>query len=200
MRTTEPLKWDQAIDLIIQLKEKKRYQHALLILLGIFTGFRISDILSISLADLRKAISEEGNFLLTEKKTRKKRKIKICDWAKEHARECLSGMKIRPSQKVVFISQRGPTAGNRLSVDGANYRIDRIFTEYGIQTENNSCHTLRKTFARNKVDILWEELGDFSLALHIVSKDMNHSSVQMTMDYVGYTSEYRGFSETMMQV
>lgn len=193
-RTTQPLPWEKAIALIEQLQKDGSYQDALFVTLAIFTGYRISDMLKITIEEL--SSDEIG---LTESKTEKTRKVIIGEYAAHTIDTCLDNLIFKPSQVYPFVSSRGTKAGQPIGKDTANDWCKRIFAKYAIEAENDSCHTFRKTFARRQVDILWEKLGDFNLALFIVGKDLNHASVYQTMEYTGYLLEYGMYAYENMQ-
>ena len=70
--TTSALDWDDFKSLIGKLERDGEYKFCLLISTGVFTGLRISDILT-----LRFSQFENGILEIQEKKTGKNRRIKI---------------------------------------------------------------------------------------------------------------------------
>ena len=69
----DALDWDEAMELIANLKGDGFYRDAMLIACGCFLGLRISDILLLRWED----VMTGGVLVMREKKTRKMRKMKI---------------------------------------------------------------------------------------------------------------------------
>ena len=68
--TTTYIEWNDFISLITRLEKDENYKFCLLISIGVFTGVRISDLLSLTYSDL---LSNE-TFTLREMKTKKQSK------------------------------------------------------------------------------------------------------------------------------
>ncbi len=77
--TTSFLEWETTLTLISKLERDRDFKFALLIACGAFTGLRISDLLSLTWAD----ILEKEDFTLNERKTKKARRIKVNPQLKE---------------------------------------------------------------------------------------------------------------------
>jgi integrase len=73
--TAEPLDWDEAISLMNRLFKDGNYRISLLVGCGIFFGLRISDLLRLTWHEL----IDEDTFIIHEKKTGKRRIIKVND-------------------------------------------------------------------------------------------------------------------------
>ena len=78
--TADAMDWDEAMDLVRNLYRDGNYTMSLLVATGCFTGLRVSDILSLRYSDL---FSRE--FEIIEKKTRKRRTIRVNADLREHA-------------------------------------------------------------------------------------------------------------------
>ena len=72
-----------------------------------------------------------------------------------------------------------------ISVQAANKRIKKVFTQFEIDAANPSSHTLRKTFGMR----VYEKYGQSENALITLSQIFNHSSIAMTRKYIGITQE-----------
>ena len=70
--TTTYIEWNDFISLITRLEKDENYKFCLLISIGVFTGLRISDLLTLTYSDL---LNNE-TFTLREMKTKKQRSIK----------------------------------------------------------------------------------------------------------------------------
>ena len=183
---TRPIKWDRMTWAITHLADKKQYEDSLLLLLGAMTGFRIGDLLKFRVIDL----TFNNIYELTEQKTGKSRTIplkKIVEIVKSLGIWDHYGT--RKPGSYVFTAKSGPSAGQKLTVNGANVRIKRILKECMIETPKESTHILRKTYARRLFDLLLKKLDDKYMALCIVQKDLNHDSIFTTMTYIGLVDE-----------
>ena len=81
--TSDYLQWDTATTLVRKLYRDKNYRFSLLIGCGIFFGLRISDLL---LFNWNMLLNKEAKFVLIEKKTGKRKKIKINREFQKHIR------------------------------------------------------------------------------------------------------------------
>ena len=64
-----------------------------------------------------------------------------------------------------------------------NENLKYYFERFGVQTENASSHTLRKTFMSHA----WDELGGDERAYLTIGKMMGYASKEQVMDYLGHT-------------
>lgn len=140
----DAIDWKEAMSLIESLKKDRKWRDAMLIASGCFLGLRISDLLHITWAEL------DSNKPLTiiEKKTGKKRRMKINPALQQITREAMDALGIMDTQRLIFTSQmsgwRKPMTRQR-----AFQILKDIAKQYNIQSaENISTHSLRKTFGR----------------------------------------------------
>ena len=82
--TADYLDWEIAMNLIRKLAKDKNYKMSLFVALSCFTGLRVSDILSLRFYQIL-GVSE---FTIIEKKTGKKRTIRLNPQLQEHIQEC----------------------------------------------------------------------------------------------------------------
>ena len=82
--TADYLVWSDAMNLIRKLAKDENYKMSLLIALGCFTGLRISDILALRWEQI---LSTE-EFTIIEKKTGKKRVLRLNSQLQLHIQEC----------------------------------------------------------------------------------------------------------------
>ena len=71
--TADYFEWSEAMNLIRKLARNGNYKMSLLVAIGCFTGFRISDILALRW----KQILDVAEFTITERKTGKRRTVRI---------------------------------------------------------------------------------------------------------------------------
>ena len=133
--TADYLEWDTMLNLVRKLYKDGNYRMSLLIGCGCFFGLRISDILSLSWDMLL----DGDSFTLIEKKTGKKRVIKINDGFQKHIKDCFKELNIQDKSEKCFIS-------NKKSVYSVQ-RINVIFKEIkSLLTGVDSC--LFKSFQK----------------------------------------------------
>ena len=82
--TADFLQWDEAMNLIRKLSKDGNYKMSLLIALGCFTGLRISDILALRWNQ----ILNTDEFSIIEKKTGKKRMLRLNPQLQQHIADC----------------------------------------------------------------------------------------------------------------
>ena len=164
------------------LMADRRYNTALLIGAGIYFGLRIGDTLQ-----LRWDQIQSDQFIIKEGKTKKERTVDV------HVNFLKLTKRVGGLRKIsadhdglVFVHQRSD--GDRtksISVTAANKRIRKAFASYGIESQNASSHTLRKTFGRR----IYENNGRSEHALILLSHIFGHRDVGVTRRYIGLTQE-----------
>ena len=176
--TAEPLEWHEAISFMNRLYEDGNFTISLLVGCGIYFGLRISDILRLTWNDL---LSGES-FIIFEKKTSKRRIIKINPTFMQHIKKCYTKMRPKHMEDLVFISKWGkPYTTNRLNVMFKTYK-----NKYRLNITNFSTHTLRKTWATRIYKMAGDRQEEFLVRL---SELLNHSSVAITRKYCGLTQK-----------
>lgn len=177
--TAEPLDWDEAISLMNRLYKDGNYRIALLVGCGIFFGLRISDILRLKWCDLL----EEDTFLIFEKKTGKRRIIKVNDTFKRTIIEpCFDKLRIKKMNELVFLSK----IGKPYTADRLNVMFKSIKVKYRLSIKRFSTHSLRKTFAKRVYTMAGVHSED---ALVRLSEMLGHSSTEITRRYIGLTQQ-----------
>jgi integrase len=92
--TADYLEWNEAMNLIRKLYDDKKYTLSLYVACSCFFGLRASDTLSLKWVDLL----GKDEFQLIEKKTQKRRDIKINQQLKKHISDCYN--KIKPASLI----------------------------------------------------------------------------------------------------
>ena len=176
--TTSFIEWNILMQLILKLQRDNEYKFCLLISIGCFTGLRISDIQALRWED----ILDKDVLCVTEKKTKKYRKIKINADLKDIIIKCYALMKNPPIENFVLVNKYGTKA---IRIQWVNEKLKRLFLEYGVKCDHASSHTLRKTFGRK----VWELNDHSDKSLVLLSEIFQHSSVQITKRYLGIKEE-----------
>ena len=176
--TADALVWSDAMNLIRKLYKDENYKMSLLIAIGCFTGLRISDILALRW----KQILNSEEFEIIEKKTGKKRIIRLNPQLQKHIEECYNHIKPIGEKAPILVSQKGTV----FSVQRINVILKEIKAKYKLKVKNFSCHSLRKTFGRQVYNMNNE---NSELALVKLMELFNHSSVAITKRYLGLRKE-----------
>ena len=169
--TSSFIPWDTALQTIAKLEEDHRTKFALLFSIGIFTGLRISDMLTLKFETFKDA----QNIWITEKKTGKPRRLTIHPDLLKIIERNRNGNK-----GLIFTNEQGKP----LSIQYINQEFKRIAKRYNL-AGNISCHSLRKTFGRH----IWSINNESDAALIKLSDIFNHSSTATTRRYLGITAQ-----------
>lgn len=177
--TADYIEWNTAINLVHRLYKDKDYKMSLLIGCGIFFGLRISDILQLSWDMLL----DDSSFELIEKKTQKRREVRINKGFQKHIWDCYNALLITDKSEKCFKSRERRV----YSIQRINMLLKDIKKKYGIKSVKNfSTHSLRKTFGRH----VYERAdSNGELALVMLSELFNHSNIAITKRYLGLRKE-----------
>ena len=176
--TADYLVWSDAMNLIRKLAKDENYKMSLLIALGCFTGLRISDILALRWEQI---LSTE-EFTIIEKKTGKKRVLRLNPQLQQHIRECYEHIQPIGLKAPILVSQKGTV----FTIQRINVVLKEIKRKYRLKVKNFSCHSLRKTFGRQVYNMNSE---NSELALVKLMELFNHSSLAITKRYLGLRQE-----------
>ncbi len=176
MGTTEPIRDKETLRRFRNYyrDEEPNKRNWLLIVAGLNTALRISDILSLKWSDVydfkRKRIRDR--IRLRELKTGKSQNIVINKSLKEAIRTILKDISISEPDRFIFIGY-----GDRPMNRSTAYRIVRRVATALDLPGSISCHSLRKTFGYHA----WKQGAQPALLMDIY----NHSSFRITRRYLG---------------
>lgn len=177
-RTSDYMEWDTMLSLIRRLYRDGDYRMSLLIGCGSFFGLRISDLRTLTWDMLL----SDDKFVLNEKKTGKRREVRINRDFQKHIRDCHDALQITNDNEKCFLSQKKVV----FSTQRINVLLKEIKKKYHLKVEHFSTHTMRKTFGRK----VYESSGnDAAMALMRLSEIFNHSSPKITKVYLGIRQE-----------
>ena len=173
--TTTYIEWNDFISIITRLEKDENYKFCLLISIGVFTGLRISDLLSLRYSD----ISKSDTFSIRENKTQKQRSIKINKDLKEIVNRIIQKTKVKNLNELIFVNKYGTKAIDKSYV---NVKLKEIMKIYRIKLDGNvSTHTFRKTLGRRVM-----EVNNYSNESLVLLMDLfGHSSMSITKRYLG---------------
>jgi integrase len=176
--TSDFLDWNEMTNLVRKLEIDKDYKMSLLVSIGCFFGLRISDLLSLRWEQ----ILNVDEFTITEKKTQKKRTIRINPQLKNHISNCYIQIKPNSIESNILISQKKSVFSNQQ----INNLLKLMKEKYKLNIKNISSHTLRKTFARQVYN---QNSDNAELALVKLMELLNHSSMAIAKRYIGLRQE-----------
>lgn len=176
--TADYIEWNTMLGLIKQLYSDGNYRMSLLVGCGCFFGLRISDLRKLTWEQLLSS----DRFVLYEQKTGKRRVVKINEGFQKHILNCYRAMG-KPEMNSPCFRTRLDTV---VSIQLINRQLKEIKQKYGLQIENISSHSFRKTFGRRVVDQAGEQS---EMALIKLSEIFNHSSPMITRRYLGLRAE-----------
>ena len=173
--TTSYMEWNDFISLITRLEKDENYKFSLLISIGVFTGLRISDLLTLKYSDFVK----KDVLKITEKKTGKVRSIKINKDLHQIIDRIIVKLNINDLNTLIFVNRYGTKSIDKSYV---NVRLKEIFKRYRIKVGGNiSTHTFRKTLGRRVMEV--NNYSNESLVL--LMELFGHSSMGITKRYLG---------------
>lgn len=193
--TSEPIKSMEEITRISEyLIREERWRDNMLFIVGINFGLRASDLRLLRFCSLiNDNLTFKDSFPVFEKKTQNTRKrkknryitinsavVEAVTLYLEHTEGvCLSDYLFRSVSNNDSGKQNAP-----LTVRSIDRILKGIAEELGI-TEKISTHTLRKTFCYHQMLMS----NNDPRKLLLLSKMLGHSSVSITLDYIGITGE-----------
>lgn len=180
-KAADALDWNEAILLIDKMSADGMHRDALLVASGCYLGLRVSDLLSLHWKDL---LSDE--FTITEKKTGKKRTLRVAESLQKFARKSRRELNNPPEDAYVFVA---PGANEPLSRQAVDLMLKKVRVRYHVKSAKVfSSHTLRKTFGR-RVWLQECDKGRGEQALLLLCDVFGHSSIAITKRYLGIRQE-----------
>lgn len=176
--TADFLEWHEAMDLVRKLYDDNKITLSLYIACSCFFGLRASDTLSLKWEDLL----DKDEFQLIEKKTMKKRDIKINQQLKRHISDCYHSINPSDMKEFMFLSQKGTV----FSLQRINIILKNLKKQYNLKIKNFSSHSLRKCFGR---EIFNRSNENAELAIVKLSQLFNHSNPAITRRYLGISQK-----------
>lgn len=169
MNTVEPIRKKSDIERMKKALGNPRDK--LLFIFGVNSALRISDILALTVGDVR----GKDTLAIKETKTRKSKRFKLNPAIQKAIRELVPAD--APDDAPLFPSRRGNNAISRVQA----WRIlNEAAERSGVDVEIGT-HTLRKTMAYHA----YKSGVDIALLMNV----LNHSSQRETLRYIGVTQD-----------
>lgn len=181
MGTTQPIRdkkeLSQFMDYYYTVKPNKR--NYTLIVLGLHTALRISDVLHLKWEEVYNFDLKlcKKHLIVLEHKTGKYNDIALCKCVKDALLDYFEEREPKPDE---YIFSKNTNRYKPLCRSQA-YRIVRAAATETIQSESISCHSLRKTFGYQA----WKQGVQPVMLMEI----FNHSSYENTKRYLGITQD-----------
>ncbi|MDO5519929.1 MAG: site-specific integrase [bacterium] len=170
MEYVQPIRDRKKVEAMKRELLRSGYRNYMLFLVGINTGLRISDILTLRVKDVK----DQTHLTLKEKKTSKIKRLKITGISEE-LNDYIEDM---DEEKYLFSSQKGY---NQPITRVQAYRIlNKAAANVGIKEEIGT-HTLRKTYGYH----FYQKTKDVALLQEL----FNHSSPSVTLRYIGINQD-----------
>jgi len=169
------IEWEKLQSLTQKLERDNDWKFTLLITIGMFSGLRISDILSLHWNDLL----DKTNIEITEKKTGKQRKILVNQHLQETVIRISTKIRFNPEQPI-FLNRFGKKP---ISPQYVNWKLKELVKKYQVvkDTTKIKSHSIRKSFGRR----VWENSERSEKGLIMLNEIFNHSSIKTTKIYLG---------------
>ena len=126
-------------------------------------------------------LNKEAKFILIEKRTGKRREVKINREFHKHIKDCYQALTIQNMDELCFNSGRNKA----YYIQWINLILKELKYRYNLKVNHFSTHSLRKTFGRK----VFESSDNAELALVKLMELFNHSSVSITKRYLDLRQE-----------
>ena len=171
IRPIEPIRDIEKVEEFKRAAGSTGRRDYIMVLVGLNTGLRISDILQIKISDVR----QKDSFYIVEKKTKKTRVVYLQTSMKNEIDEYIRHKNLSDSE-YLFCSHRGSGPIDRIQA----WRIIKAAADK-CGLKNVGTHTLRKTFGYHH----YKQYKDVAILQQI----FNHSSPSVTLRYIGINEE-----------
>lgn len=164
MNTVHPLKTRSEID---AMKGALHGRDQLLFIVGINTALRVSDLLALTVGQVR----GRETLTITERKTGKRKRFRLNSAVKAAVKELVPAGAV--DDQPLFPSRKGGRPLGRVQA----YNVLRAAADRAGVTTEVGCHSMRKTFAY----FAYQGGTDLALLMRI----LNHGSQRETLRYIG---------------
>lgn len=172
----EPIKDRGIIEKIkTKLNTKKTRKYYALFCTGINVGLRISDLLLLTVNDVK-----NGYVRTKETKTGKSKQFPINKVLKAVLNNYIEEYNLKDNDCLFFANHKDKTKDKAIDQSQAYRKLKQVIKEV-VPELHVSTHTLRKTFGY----WLYDQSKDIALVMHA----LNHSSQSATLRYLGLTQE-----------
>jgi len=160
------------------LRSDKEYTWELFCRIAFCCALRCSDVLRLQWSE----VLDKDEIMVVERKTQKSRKIPVNKTVKIKIRELyvlLGGPVL--SRPIIY----NPRTKRKYTIQTVNEKLKYFRCRYRMKINRFSTHTFRKTFGR----MVYEKSGKSGESLVLLSRIFRHSSIEITMVYIGITQD-----------
>ncbi|CUH97401.1 hypothetical protein P22_3530 [Propionispora sp. 2/2-37] len=181
MEYVEPIRDKKQLENMKRYLKEQNLRDWLLFTLGINSGLRISDLLKLTIEDVK----GKDRISLREQKTGKTKDFPLSDTCKKAIAEYLKS--IDQTEGILFASRKGKGSKGTgaISRQQAYDILNKAAREVGVINKKNDIsigtHTLRKTFG------YWAYKAGYDITK--IQKLLNHSAPSVTLAYIGITKD-----------
>lgn len=170
MNRVQPIRDKDKIQQLKFILKKKSFRNYLIFQTGINTGLRVSDIVKLTVSQVR----NKTHIVLKEKKTGKTRRIVITDDLKRDLKLYIEKLN---DDDFIFKSRQG------INQHLSRKRVYAILKEAAkeCKIDELGTHTMRKTFGYHH----YKKNNNVALLAEI----LNHSKPEITLKYIGFTDD-----------
>lgn len=169
MKFVQPIRDKEVLEQFKKELMKISYRDYMMFVIGINTGLRIGDLLSLKVEDVR----ARTHIIITEQKTGKYKRFLINDMLRMEINKYIDGMR---QEEYLFKSRKGDKPISRIQA----YRIlNKVAAK--LEIDEIGSHSLRKTFS------YWHYQQYKDVA--ILQSILNHSSPSVTLRYIGINQD-----------
>lgn len=180
MKLVQPIRDNRVIADIKEYLKEKSERNYILFLTGIYTGFRISDMLRLRVRDVK-----GWSIYLVEGKTKKSREVHMPPELKRAMREYI---KNKPDPEFLFRSREGK---NKPITRGMAYKIlQDVAVEFGLDRIGN--HSLRKTYGFHHYNQYKDVVS--------LQESFNHSDPEITLRYIGVKQDRQDYYQKKLVI
>ena len=167
MESVEPIRDKKKIESMKKYLKSKNVRDYVLFSLGINSGLRISDLLNLTVEDVK----GKDRIAIREQKTGKTKNFPLSEKSKEIIASYIKQGAL--DSGYLFPSRKGSAPISRIQA----YRIINDAARYAKVKDNVGTHTMRKTFG------YWAYKAGYDIAM--IQKLLNHSAPSVTLRYIG---------------
>ena len=177
MNTVNPIRDKKQLEAMKSFLKGKDTRSYLMLMVGISSALRISDILKLKVKDIWDGKKPTEFIMLNEKKTGKAKRFPV---TKNLSKAIMQFMKEYDLEQEEYVFQSRKGSNKPITRQHASYILSETADYVGIK-EPISTHSMRKTWG------YWAYKGGVSLAL--IMEALNHSSIAQTRKYLGILQE-----------
>lgn len=177
MKSVDPIRDVDDIERMKDYLEKKNERDFVLVVVGLYSGMRISDILSLKVKDVL-----EDRIRIKEKKTGKSKVFAINPAMRKALDRYIKNRELKEYDYLFPSRKRDRENGLKIVPIGrvAAYQIIKDAASY-VGLRNIGTHSLRKSFGYHH----YKRYGNVAVLMEI----FNHSSPDITLVYIGYKQD-----------